>query len=98
MSGGRAKALFIAATAQHAGKSTTSLGVYSGLSKRFDKVGFIKPVGQQYITTAEGDRVDKDVRLFREFFNIDSCSYTDMSPVILPAGYTKQYSKVAAPP
>ena len=33
----------------------------------------------------------QDVRLFREFFNIRSCSYADMSPVILPAGYTKKY-------
>jgi Mrp family chromosome partitioning ATPase len=39
--------IYIAATRQHVGKTTVSLAVLSGLTKRFDKVGFIKPVGQQ---------------------------------------------------
>lgn len=38
--------IFVAATRQHVGKTTTSLAIMSGLQKRFDKVGFIKPVGQ----------------------------------------------------
>ena len=37
--------------------------VYSGLSKRFDNVGYMKPVGQQYVMTDEGVRVDKVRRL-----------------------------------
>lgn len=35
--------IFVAATRQHVGKTTTSLAIVSGLMKRFDKVGFIKP-------------------------------------------------------
>jgi len=39
--------IFVAATRQHVGKTTVSLALMSGLQKRFDKVGFLKPVGQQ---------------------------------------------------
>jgi BioD-like phosphotransacetylase family protein len=39
----------VAATKQHVGKTSTSLALLSGLQKRFDKVGFIKPVGQQHV-------------------------------------------------
>jgi BioD-like N-terminal domain of phosphotransacetylase len=42
--------IFVAATKQHVGKTSTSLALLSGLQKRFDKVGFIKPVGQQHVT------------------------------------------------
>lgn len=38
--------IFVAATKQHVGKTSTSLALLSGLQKRFDKVGFIKPVGE----------------------------------------------------
>jgi Mrp family chromosome partitioning ATPase len=41
--------IFVAATKQHVGKTSTSLALLSGLQKRFDKVGFIKPVGQQHV-------------------------------------------------
>lgn len=41
--------IFVAATKQHVGKTTVSLALMSGLKKRFDKVGFIKPVGQQHV-------------------------------------------------
>lgn len=39
--------IFVAATKQHVGKTTVSLALMSGLQKRFEKVGFLKPVGQQ---------------------------------------------------
>lgn len=41
------------------GKTTVSLGLISGLKKRFKNVGFIKPVGQQHEQTAGGVLVDK---------------------------------------
>lgn len=44
---------------QHVGKTTASLGIISGLKKRFKNVGFIKPVGQQHEKTASGILVDK---------------------------------------
>ena len=87
--------IFVAATKQHVGKTTTSLAIMSGLQKRFDKVGFLKPVGQQHVAVKDSNdnelRVDKDVVLVREHFNLDHVDYGDMSPVIIPAGYTKRY-------
>eukprot|EP00934_Nitzschia_sp_Nitz4_P005481 Nitzschia sp. Nitz4//scaffold230_size58257//12802//14211//NITZ4_006475-RA/size58257-augustus-gene-0.9-mRNA-1//-1//CDS//3329543232//5471//frame0 len=87
--------IFVAATKQHVGKTTVSLALMSGLQKRFDKVGFIKPVGQQHVSVkdAAGNalRVDKDVVLMREHFGLGHVDYAHMSPVIIPSGYTKRY-------
>lgn len=81
--------IFIAATGQNVGKTTVCLGLLSGLQKRLPSVGFIKPVGQQHVKV-DGINVDKDVILFKEHFKLSS-SYSDMSPVILPNGFTRQY-------
>mmetsp|Transcript_5704 Transcript_5704/g.8636 ORF Transcript_5704/g.8636 Transcript_5704/m.8636 type:complete len:394 (-) Transcript_5704:135-1316(-) len=83
--------LFIGATRQHVGKTTVSLAMIAGLKKRVGKVGFIKPVGQQHEEVGQGLRVDKDVRLMKEYFKLDHCNYEDMSPVIIPKGYTKRF-------
>lgn len=84
------KAIFIAATGQNVGKTTICLGLISGLKKKFPRLGFMKPVGQQHETVASGLRVDKDVVLFKEYFNLEN-RYEDMSPVIFPSGFTKEY-------
>ena len=67
----------------------------SGLQKRFRKVGFLKPVGQQHVEVKDSQgqtlRVDKDVVLVREHFRLDHVDYRDMSPVIIPQGYTKKF-------
>jgi hypothetical protein len=34
---------------------------------------------------------DKDVTLLRDFFNLEHIDYGDMSPVLIPKGYTKDY-------
>jgi len=94
--GGRfQRPIYIAATKQHVGKTTVSLALISGLTKRFGKVGFIKPVGQQHVPvkTCDGTeiRVDKDASLIKEYFNLDHVDYKYISPVIIPRGYTKSY-------
>jgi len=73
-----------------------SLALVSGLQKRFAKVGFIKPVGQQHVEVTSSIsgatlRVDKDVVLVRERFGLNHIDYQHMSPVIIPRGYTKKY-------
>ena len=59
--------IFVAATRQHVGKTTVSLALMSGLQKRFGKVGFLKPVGQQHIAVTDESgaeiRVDKDCQV-----------------------------------
>ncbi|CAB9517005.1 Phosphate acetyltransferase [Seminavis robusta] len=89
--------IFVAATRQHVGKTTVSLAVLSGIQKRFDKIGFIKPVGQQHVrveslkSPGKEIRVDKDVELVKERFHLDHLDYEDMSPILIPRGYTKDY-------
>lgn len=84
------KSFFVAATGQNVGKTTTCLGLVSGLKKRHKSVGFIKPVGQEYIETETGQHVDKDVLLFKSHFKISDL-YEDMSPVLFPRGFTRDY-------
>lgn len=85
-----ALSIFIAATGQNVGKTTICLGLLAALHKRLSRVGFIKPVGQQHICIHEGLNVDKDVALFKKYFNLSS-HYADMSPIILPSGFTKDF-------
>lgn len=84
------KGFFVASTGQHVGKTTTCLGLLSGLKKRFSSVGFIKPVGQEQMQTSCGKHVDKDVVLFKEHFGLKT-AYEDMSPVLLPQGFTRDF-------
>lgn len=84
------KALFVAATGQNVGKTTLCLGLVAALRKRFSRVGFIKPVGQQHVHVEDNLKVDKDAVLFKEHFKLDS-DYAEMSPVILPAGFTRDF-------
>ena len=84
------KGIFIAATGQNVGKTTLCLGLLAALSKRFTSVGFLKPVGQHHVEVDNGLQVDKDVVLFKEHFQLSS-HYSDMSPVILPSGFTRDF-------
>ncbi len=92
----KVRPIFVAATKQHVGKTSVSLSLLSGLQKRYPKVGFIKPVGQQHVPVHSSTlnttiRVDKDVCLMKEQFNLHHLDYEHMSPVIIPSGYTKKY-------
>jgi len=82
--------VFIAATGQHVGKTTTCLGILAGLKKRFSSVGFLKPVGQEKVQVEEGFDVDKDAVLFKEYFKMQN-SYSEMSPVLCPQGFTRDF-------
>lgn len=83
-------AIFIGATGQNVGKTTLCLGIMALLKKRFSKIGFIKPVGQRHVTVESGECVDKDVVLFKKHFDLSE-KYLNMSPVLFPKGFTKDY-------
>lgn len=88
--------IYVAATKQHVGKTSTSLALMSGLQKRFERVGFMKPVGQVHLNVWEEDlqktiRADKDVVVMRQHFGLDPLPYRYMSPVLIPKGYTRNY-------
>lgn len=84
------KAVFVAATGQHVGKTTLCLGILSGLKKRYGSVGFLKPVGQELVRTEDGSDVDKDAVLFKDHFGLSS-SYNTLSPMHCPAGFTRDF-------
>jgi phosphate acetyltransferase len=84
------RSFFVAATGQNVGKTTTCLGLIAGLKKRHPSIGFIKPVGQEYIETDTGIHVDKDVLLFKSYFHLQD-PYEEMSPVLFPRGFTRDY-------
>mmetsp|Transcript_21323 Transcript_21323/g.48097 ORF Transcript_21323/g.48097 Transcript_21323/m.48097 type:complete len:383 (-) Transcript_21323:265-1413(-) len=83
-------AVFVGATRQHVGKSSSCLGIVNVMKKKFGKCGFIKPVGQRHVPVEGGLRVDKDVKLMKEYFGLEE-SYSVMSPLVLPRGYTKKF-------
>lgn len=82
--------IFIAATRKDDGKTTTSVGLLLHLMRRFSRVGFMKPVGQRYVELEDGTKVDKDVWLIRESLGLRDTP-AHMSPVTVPAGFTRDY-------
>ncbi len=81
--------LFVSATRQNVGKTTTSIGLFGLFREMGLRVHFIKPVGQRFVDQA-GQRADEDAVLFGEVFGED-VSLTDMSPVTIPPGFTENY-------
>ena len=84
-----AKKIFIAATMQNDGKTTVSLGLIAAFKKRFERVGFIKPIGQRYLIE-QGYKVDEDSVLIEEVFGI-KCNIKDMSPIAIEKGFTERF-------
>lgn len=91
--------VFIAASAQHVGKTSASTGVVHGIKKFVQKraipgsVGYMKPVGQKSVCLKVGSRdivVDKDVPVFK---NTLGCAgdYSEMSPVLIGKTYTRRF-------
>ncbi|MCS6929796.1 MAG: dethiobiotin synthase [Saprospiraceae bacterium] len=81
--------LYVAATNQHVGKTTCTLGITSALLERGYRVGYCKPVGQQYIRLEE-DMADKDALLFAQVLNFPLKPAVH-SPVILGDGATQAF-------
>jgi hypothetical protein len=86
---GHARRVFLAATGQNRGKTTTSLGLMAAIRERDLRIGFLKPVGQRYLVV-DGTRADEDAVLMSEVFGLPD-ALDDMSPVTLPRGFTTDY-------
>lgn len=83
------KRIYVAATSQHVGKTTSTLGLVHALRKRDVNVGYCKPVGQQFLDL-ENHQVDKDAFLFSGVMDFELVSDIH-SPVILGRGATADY-------
>ena len=93
--GSSPQSVFVAATAQHVGKTSACLGIVKGLQNIFDgKVGYCKPVGQKHVRVEDSDgrfvRVDKDVPPFKTLLRCRG-RYQDMSPLLFGRGYTREF-------
>ena len=84
-----AKRVFLAATGQNRGKTTTSLGMLAAIRDRGLRLGFVKPVGQRYLVV-DGTRADEDAVLMSEVFALPD-ALNDMSPVTLPRHFTTDF-------
>jgi BioD-like phosphotransacetylase family protein len=81
--------LYLAATGQHRGKTTTSLGLLDGFRRRGYNTGFTKPVGQRTIHV-DGHEADDDSFLMKSVFGLPE-PFSVMSPVHIPRGFTRRY-------
>ena len=85
------KNIYIAATNQSIGKTTTTLGLLTTLIKRGINVGYCKPMGQVHIQHTSG-LVDKDAALFSDIlgFELEASLH---SPFIMEKGDSVRYIK-----
>src|SRR6266550_2365792 len=81
--------VFIAATRQNDGKTTTSLGLLSALQKFYPRVGYIKPVGQRFVEIEE-QKIDEDIVLMDSVYSLN-CPLVDMSPIAVEPDFTRKY-------
>lgn len=66
-----------------------TMGLFKAFQRRFNSVGYIKPVGQQY-ELINGEKIDKDAVLFHETYGLQD-SMSAMSPIAVPSGFTHDY-------
>jgi BioD-like phosphotransacetylase family protein len=83
------KKIFIGATGQHCGKTTISLSLMHLAGKKYERVGFMKPIGPKWIEF-NGHFVDKDAAMFASVFGVEQ-DVTLMSPLTLTPGTTRRY-------
>src|ERR1700749_1722753 len=85
--------VFIAATRQNDGKTTTSLGLIAALQQYFPRVGYIKPVGQRFVEIEE-EKIDEDTVLMDAVYRLN-CPLVDMSPIAVEPAFTRKYLQSA---
>ena len=83
-----ARKIFIAATGQNCGKTTTSLSLMHLARKKYQRIGFIKPVGPKPVKVGE-IWADKDAALIAGVYGMER-QLALMSPVVLQPDTTRQ--------
>ena len=81
--------IYVAASRQHVGKTTSTLGLVSGFMKKGINVGYSKPVGQKFLDI-NNLVVDKDTVLFADLIHFELKPELH-SPVILGKGATERF-------
>lgn len=83
------KKIFIGATGQHCGKTTISLSLMTLARRKYQRVGFMKPIGPKCIVY-QGLTMDKDAAMFSSVFGMDAYAHL-MSPMTLTPGTTRHF-------
>jgi uncharacterized protein len=83
-----AKNIFIAATGQNCGKTTTSIGLMHLAQKKYGRVGFIKPLGPKPVRFHRCT-VDKDAALMAQVFGLEN-ELRLMSPFVVHPDTTRR--------
>jgi BioD-like phosphotransacetylase family protein len=81
--------VFVAATQQNDGKTTTSVGLFAALRRTHGRIGFIKPVGQRFVEV-DGLRIDEDSVLIDQTFGVRT-PLEAMSPIAVEPDFTRRY-------
>jgi BioD-like phosphotransacetylase family protein len=81
--------LFVAATRQNDGKTTTCLGLFAALQQKLNRVGYIKPIGQRFVKL-EDHLIDEDTVLFDRTYDIRT-PIESMSPVAIDSPFPRRY-------
>ena len=81
--------VFVAATQQNDGKTTTALGLFAALHKKLGRIGFIKPVGQRFVDV-DGKRIDEDSVLIDQTYGV-KVPIEAMSPIAVEPDFTRKY-------
>lgn len=83
-----AKKIFVAATGQHCGKTTTSLSLIHLARRRYRRVGFIKPMGPK-LASYHGRDIDVDAALIAQVYGMEE-DLEYMSPVVIHSHTTRE--------
>ena len=83
-----ARKVFIAATGMNSGKTTTSLSLMHMAKKKYDRVGFVKPIGPKPVEY-QGTIADKDAVVIARHFDLLN-DLPLMSPFVLQPGDTRR--------
>jgi hypothetical protein len=87
------KIIYIAGERQHAGKTVSTLGLFSALCSVLDPadIGYFKPVGQEMVQLPSGERIDKDIMIVKEFTGMTLPDLGILSPVRVSGHVTRDY-------
>jgi len=83
------KKIFIAATGQHCGKTTISLSLMHLARKKYERVGFVKPIGPKCIEY-NGLIMDMDAAMMASVYNLQDDAHL-MSPMTITPGSTREF-------
>ena len=84
-----AKKIFIAATGQNCGKTTMSISLMHLARRKYDRVGFIKPIGPK-IERYGKLKLDMDAVLMAKIYGLEN-DIELMNPVPLTRGFTRDF-------